>query len=75
MAVWVVFGVLSVGAVTAVIATRRHSIDAEPTVREFAEFRDALSQQVVGLDTDVRTTRTHLDLHSHPRPVEHDSWG
>jgi hypothetical protein len=75
VAVWVVFGVLSVGAVAAVIATRRHSIDAEPTVREFAEFRDALSQQVVGLDTDVRATRTHLDVQTHPRPVEHDRWG
>jgi hypothetical protein len=75
VAVWVVFGVLSVGAVAAVVASRHHSADAEPTVREFAEFRDALSQQVVGLDTEVRSTRTHLDLHAHPLPVEHDRWG
>jgi hypothetical protein len=75
VAVWVVFGVLSVGAIAAVVASRRHPTDAEPTVREFAEFRDALSQQVVGLDTDVRATRTHLDAHTHPRPVEHDRWG
>ena len=75
MAVWVVVGLLGVGAVTAVIATRRHALDAEPTVREFAEFRDALSQQVVGLDTDVRATRTHLDLHTHPRPVDQNRWG
>jgi hypothetical protein len=75
VAVWVVVGILSFGAVAAIVATRHHSIDAEPTVREFAEFRDALSQQVVDLDTDVQTTRTHLDLHTHPRPVEHDHWG
>ena len=75
MAVWVVVGVLGVGAVAAVLVTRRHAIDVEPTVREFAEFRDALSQHVDGLTTETRATREHLDLHMHTRPVEHDSWG
>jgi hypothetical protein len=75
VAVWVVFGVLSMGAVAAVVVTRRHTFDVEPTVREFAEFRDALSQQVVGLDADTRATREHLDLHAHPRPIGNDSWG
>ena len=46
MAVWVVVGVIGVGAIAAAYASRRHSADVEPTVREFAEFRDALSQQV-----------------------------
>ncbi|MFI5045540.1 MAG: hypothetical protein ACHQIG_00635 [Acidimicrobiia bacterium] len=75
MAVWVVVGVLALGAVAGVVVTRRHAIDVEPTVREFAEFRDALSQQVDGLATDTRATRHHLDLHTHPRPIEHDTWG
>lgn len=75
MAVWVVFGLLSMGAVAGVMVTRRHALEVEPTVREFAEFRDALSQQVDGLTTDTRATREHLDLHTHPRPVTHDSWG
>ena len=61
MAVWVVVAVLSVGAVAAVVASRRHAADVEPTVREFTEFREALSQQVVGLQADTRTTRHHLD--------------
>ena len=42
-------------------ATRRHAAEVEPTVREFAEFRDALSQQVTGVRTDTRTTRRHVD--------------
>ena len=74
MAVWVVVGVLSLGVVAAVVVSRRHSIDVEPTVREFAEFRDALSQQVVGLDTDTRATRQHLDLHTQPRPASNERW-
>ena len=75
MAVWVVVGVLSLGVVTAVVVSRRHSIDVEPTVREFAEFRDALSQQVVGLDADTRATRQHLDLRTQPRPASNERWG
>jgi hypothetical protein len=61
MAVWVVIGVLGIGGLFGWYATRRHAADVEPTVREFAEFRDALSQQVAGVRTDTRTTRRHLD--------------
>jgi len=75
MAVWVVVGILSIGAVAAVIASRRHAADVEPTVREFAEFRDALSQQVVGLRAETRATRGHLDGRTETRPVEHDGRG
>jgi hypothetical protein len=75
MAVWVVVGVLSVGTVAAVFASRRHAADVEPTVREFAEFRDALSQQVVGLRGTTHTAKEHLDLRVEPRPVEHDGRG
>ena len=42
MAVWVVVVVLGVGAAAVAVASRRHSDDVEPTVREFAEFRDAI---------------------------------
>ena len=69
MAVWVVVGVLTSGAVAAVFVSRRHTLDVEPTVREFAEFRDALSRQVVGLDADTQATRAHLDFQTHSRPV------
>jgi hypothetical protein len=75
VAVLVVVGVLAVGAVAGVLVTRRHTLDVEPTVREFAEFRDALSQQVDGLTADTRATRHHLDLHAHPRPVPPEPWG
>jgi hypothetical protein len=75
VAVWVVFGVLSVGAVAAVLASRRHTADVEPTVREFAEFRDALSQQVIGLRADTRLAREHVDARVEPRPAERDARG
>jgi hypothetical protein len=57
MAVWVVVGVIAVGAIAAAVASRRHSADVEPTVREFAEFRDALSQQVAGAREDGSAAR------------------
>jgi hypothetical protein len=75
VAVWVVVGVLSMGAVAAVFASRRHSADVEPTVREFAEFRDALSQQVIGLRADTRLARDHLDVRAEARPVEREGRG
>jgi hypothetical protein len=75
VAVWVVVGVLSVGAVAAVLATRRHTADVEPTVREFAEFRDALSQQVIGLRSESRLARDHIDARMDVRPVEPDARG
>lgn len=61
MAVWVVVGVIALGVVAAAIASRRHGADVEPTVREFAEFRDALSQQVRGIRADTQACRHHLD--------------
>ena len=59
MAVWVVVVVLGVGAAAAAVASRRHADDVEPSVREFTEFRDAISRQVAGVQTDTR---------SHPPP-------
>jgi hypothetical protein len=67
MAVWVVIGVLGIGGLCGWYATRRHAAEVEPTVREFAEFRDALSQQVTGVRTDTRTTRRHVDRHHDAR--------
>jgi len=61
MAVWVVVGVLAMGAAAAAYASRRHSDDVEPSVREFTEFRNAISRQVAGVQTDTRATRRHLD--------------
>src|SRR3954453_550390 len=60
MAVWVVVGVLGLGAAAAAYAARRHADDVEPSVREFTEFRDAISRQVAGVQTDTRTPRRHL---------------
>ena len=71
MAVWVVVGVIGVGALAAVLASRRHSADVEPTVREFAEFRDALSQQVAGVRTDTPPLHGHLERdHRHLRDTD-----
>lgn len=61
LAVWVVVGVLGMGAAAVAYASRRHSDDVEPSVREFTEFRDAISRQVAGVQADTRTTRRHLD--------------
>jgi hypothetical protein len=69
MAVWVVVVVLGVGAAAVAVASRRHSDDVEPSVREFTEFRDAISRQVAGVQTDTRTTRRHLDGQPVGRPV------
>jgi hypothetical protein len=68
MAVWVVVVILGVGAAAAAYATRRHSDDVEPSVREFTEFRDAISRQVAGVQTDTRATRRHLDRQPVGRP-------
>jgi len=67
MAVWVVVGVIGVGALAAALASRRHAADVEPTVREFAEFRDALSQQVAGVRTDTRSLHRRLDREPPPQ--------
>jgi hypothetical protein len=60
-AVWVVVVVLAIGAAGVAYASRRHGDDVEPSVREFTEFRDAISRQVAGVHTDTRATRRHLD--------------
>jgi hypothetical protein len=61
MAVWVVIGVIGVGVFAAALASRRHAADVEPTVRQFADFRDALSQQVAPLRSEAGSTRRHVD--------------
>ena len=61
VAVWVVVVILGVGAGVVAYASRRHVDDVEPSVREFTEFRDAISRQVAGVHTETRTTRSHLD--------------
>jgi hypothetical protein len=68
VAVWVVVGVLGMGAAAAAYASRRHSDDVEPSVREFTEFRDAISRQVAGVQTETRATRRHLDRQPAGRP-------
>jgi hypothetical protein len=68
MAVWVVVVVLGVGAAAAAYAARRHSDDVEPSVREFTEFRDAISRQVAGVQAESRATRRHLDRQPVGRP-------
>jgi hypothetical protein len=67
--VWVVVVVLGVGAAAAAYAARRHTDDVEPSVREFTEFRDAISRQVAGVDADTRATRRHLDRQPVGRPT------
>ena len=66
MAVWVVVVVLGVGAAAAAVASRRHADDVEPSVREFAEFRDAISRQVAGVHTD---TAAPVTTRRAPRPL------
>jgi hypothetical protein len=61
VAVWVVVGVLALGLVSVTVAARRHHGDVEPTVREFAEFRDAISRQVTSVESATHRTRTHVD--------------
>ena len=69
VAVWVVVVVLGVGAAAVAVASRRHADDVEPSVREFTEFRDAISRQVAGVQTDTQTARRHLDQQPVGRPV------
>jgi hypothetical protein len=65
MAVWVVVVVLGAGVALAAVLARRHD-DVEPTVREFAEFRDAIGRQVSGTATDTAATRRHVDRSAPP---------
>jgi hypothetical protein len=69
LAVWVIVVILGVGAAAIAVASRRHTDDVEPSVREFTEFRDAISRQVAGVRTDTRTTRRHLDNQVVGRPT------
>jgi len=69
MAVWVVLVVLGIGAAAVAVASRRQTDDVEPSVREFTEFRDAISRQVAGVQTDTRATQRHLDRQPVGRPV------
>jgi hypothetical protein len=69
VAVWVVVVVLGVGAAAVAVASRRHTDDVEPSVREFTEFRDAISRQVAGVQTDTQSARRHLDRQPVGPPV------
>ena len=71
-AVWVVVAILAIGAAAVAYASRRHVDDVEPSVREFTEFRDAISRQVAGVQADTRTTRRHLDREPVGRPTSTD---
>jgi len=61
MGIWVVVVVLAIGVGAAAVFSRRRSDDVEPTVREFAEFRDAIGRQVAASSADTANTRRHLD--------------
>jgi hypothetical protein len=61
MGIWVVVVVLGTGAGVVAVLSHRHSDDVEPTVREFAEFRDAIGKQVAGAAADAEAARRHLD--------------
>jgi hypothetical protein len=73
MAVWVVVVVLALTAAAVAVAARRHADDVEPSVREFTEFRDAISRQVAGVQSDTRATRGHLDRQPVGRPSSADA--
>ena len=79
MGIWVVVVVLSVGAAVAAVLSRRRSDDVEPTVREFAEFRDAIGRQVAGAAADNEAARRHLDrtpaTNTRNRSGSHDTQG
>ena len=73
-AVWVVVAILMIGTVVALVAAPQVlSDDVEPTVREFAEFRDAISRQVAGVRTDTRNTRQHAERPEASRLGEPDA--
>ena len=61
LAVWIVVVVLGCGAVLVARALRRGTGEVEPTVREFAAFREAISRQVAGLHEDTEATSAHLE--------------
>jgi hypothetical protein len=79
MSIWVVVLVLGVGAGTVAVLSRRRGDDVEPTVREFAEFRDAIGRQVAGAAADNEAARRHLDrtpaTNSRDRSGSHDTQG
>ena len=61
MGIWVVVVVLGVGVGAAAVLSMRRANDVEPTVREFAEFRDAIGRQVEASSGETATLRGHLD--------------
>jgi hypothetical protein len=61
MGIWVVVVVLGVGVGAAAVLSMRRANDVEPTVREFAEFRDAIGRQVGATAAETASTRRHLD--------------
>ena len=71
VAVWVVVGVLGMGAAAVAYASRRHSDDVEPSVREFTEFRDAISRQVAGVQAD--TAHAPVATSTASRPIVRQS--
>jgi len=79
MGVWVVVAVLGFGVGAAAVFSRRRSDDVEPTVREFAEFRDAIGRQVAGAAADAEAARRHLDrapaTNTRDRSGSHDTRG
>jgi hypothetical protein len=79
MGIWVVVVVLGMGAGAAAVLSRRRSDDVEPTVREFAEFRDAIGKQVAGAAADAEAARRHLDrtpaANTRNRSGSHDTHG
>ena len=69
MTVWVVAGVFALGAAAVAVVLQRHSRSVEPTVREFAEFRDALSREVAGFPAIPGDDRHHDHrVNGAPRP-------
>ena len=66
MGIWVVVAVLGVAVGAAAVFSRRRSDDVEPTVREFAEFRDAIGRQVAGAAADAEAAKRHLDRAATP---------
>lgn len=79
MGIWVVVVVLGMGAGAVAVLSHRRSDDVEPTVREFAEFRDAIGKQVAGAAADAEAARRHLErtptTNTRQRSGSHDTQG
>jgi hypothetical protein len=75
MGIWVVVVVFAIGVIAAAVLSRRRADDVEPTVREFAEFRDAIGRQVAGSSDDTATTHRHLDRITNRPPADRSGTG